>query len=148
VWIDGFNVLVTVEAALAGGVLLRCRDGCLRDMASMHGSYRRMVETDAAVDLIGAALAPLRLGTVRWLLDQPVSNSGRLAERIRAAAPPDAGWHCELVHDPDRPLRDAPAEVVVATADSGILDHGPRWLDLASLAVRRIETTATELALG
>ena len=31
--LDGFNVLTTVEAALGGGVILRCRDGCFRDMA-------------------------------------------------------------------------------------------------------------------
>src|SRR3954465_12573251 len=31
--IDGFNVLLTLEAALAGGVLLHARDDCLRDMA-------------------------------------------------------------------------------------------------------------------
>ncbi len=47
--IDGFNVLTTLEAALAGGVLLRGRDGCLRDMASMHGSYRRVAETEPAL---------------------------------------------------------------------------------------------------
>src|SRR5690606_16499227 len=39
-WVDGFNVLITVEAALSGGILLRCRDGCLRNMASLHGTYR------------------------------------------------------------------------------------------------------------
>src|SRR5262245_708567 len=44
-WIDGFNVLTTIEAALAGGVLLRGRDGCTRDLASMHGTWRRVDET-------------------------------------------------------------------------------------------------------
>ena len=44
-WIDGYNVLTTVEAALAGGVILVGRDGCYRDMASMHGSYRKVSET-------------------------------------------------------------------------------------------------------
>ena len=41
VYIDGFNVVTTVEAALGGGVLLVGRDGAVRDMASMHGNYRR-----------------------------------------------------------------------------------------------------------
>ena len=44
-WIDGFNVLTSIEAALSGGVILHSRDGCYRDMASMHGSYRRVEET-------------------------------------------------------------------------------------------------------
>src|SRR5262245_9389316 len=43
--VDGFNVITSLEAALAGGVLLRARDGCVRDMASMHGSWKRVHET-------------------------------------------------------------------------------------------------------
>jgi len=38
--IDGLNVITTIEVALAGGVLLLGRDACIRDMASLHGSYR------------------------------------------------------------------------------------------------------------
>src|SRR5215510_1037771 len=32
--VDGFNQLITVEVALAGGLLLRGHDGALRDLAS------------------------------------------------------------------------------------------------------------------
>ena len=46
------NVLITLESALGGGVLLRCRDGCLRDMASLHGTYRIVDETDPALDAL------------------------------------------------------------------------------------------------
>src|ERR1044072_16248 len=34
--VDGFNIIITVEAALGGGVLLICRDGSLRDLSSVH----------------------------------------------------------------------------------------------------------------
>jgi len=30
--VDGFNLLTTIEAALSGGIIIRGRDGCLRDM--------------------------------------------------------------------------------------------------------------------
>jgi hypothetical protein len=43
--LDGYNVLTTVEAAMARGVILAARDGAYRDMASMHGSFRRVAET-------------------------------------------------------------------------------------------------------
>lgn len=36
--VDGFNQIVTVEAALSGGLLIRGTDGLLRDLASVHGS--------------------------------------------------------------------------------------------------------------
>ena len=39
--IDGFNLILTLESALGGGVVLGGRDGCYRDMASVHGTYRR-----------------------------------------------------------------------------------------------------------
>ena len=36
----GRSHLEVVEAALAGGVLILGRDGCLRDLASLHGHPR------------------------------------------------------------------------------------------------------------
>src|SRR5688572_28853364 len=51
-WLDGYNVLTTIEAALAGGVILAARDGCYRDLASMHGSYRKVAETLPALRLV------------------------------------------------------------------------------------------------
>ena len=129
--IDGFNVLVTLEAAFAGGVLLRCRDGTLRDMASMHGSYRRVAETDRAIATLHATAAALAPGSVEVLLDRPVSNSGRLAARIRDAAP---DWNVAVVDDPDRELI-ASRDALVATADAGILDRCEAWIDLASIAL-------------
>ena len=32
--VDGYNVLITVEAAMSGGVIFAGRDGCFRDLAS------------------------------------------------------------------------------------------------------------------
>ena len=41
--VDGFNLIITVEAALGGGVLMLCRDECIRDLSSVHGSYRSVM---------------------------------------------------------------------------------------------------------
>jgi len=84
--VDGFNVLITVEAALAGAVLLLGRDGCLRDLASMHGTWRTVEETAAAAAQIGAWLARHAVAGATWLLDRPVANSGRLAALLRGIA--------------------------------------------------------------
>ena len=80
--LDGYNVLTTVEAALAGGVILAARDGCYRDLASMHGTFRHVTETAPAAELIGTVLAELAAGPATWFLDSPVSNSGRLKTSI------------------------------------------------------------------
>jgi hypothetical protein len=135
--VDGFNLLITVEAALSGGLLLRCRDGCLRDLASIHGSYRSVQETTPAVERIGTVLADLAPRSVHWLLDRPVSNSGRLAQRLRdLAALHSWPWTVEPVFNPDADL--VAAAGIVVSSDSLVLDGAARWLDLASLVVETL----------
>jgi hypothetical protein len=135
-WLDGYNVLTTVEAALSGGVILAARDGCYRDMASMHGSYRKVVETLPALERIGQTAADLGASLCHWYLDRPVSNSGRLKcilEQVGAVH--GWPWHAELVQDPDGLL--AAATEVVATADSAILDRSAAWFNLARETIAR-----------
>lgn len=132
--IDGFNVLIAIEAALAGGVLLRGRDGALRDMSSVHGSYRRTEHTVAASEAIGEVLAGLAPTSVAWLLDRPVSNSGRLKLALAELAEARGWrWDIELDYDPDRRL--AVFDGVVATGDAWILDQAQAHYDLAAAVV-------------
>lgn len=132
--IDGYNLLTTIEAALGGGVILHARDGCYRDLASVHGTYRRVEETVPALHILVKVLETLAVKECLWLLDSPVSNSGRLRQLIRqVAAETDAPFQVELVPDPDKVLR--PASDPVATADSGILDNCRQWFNLARYAV-------------
>ncbi len=128
--LDGYNVLTTVEAALAGGVILLARDGCYRDLASIHGTYRQVNETCPAADLIGQFLTTRNIARAHWYLDSPVSNSGRLKTLLlQIAAQAGWNWRVELVYSPDAVL--ANATDVIATADSVILDKCTRWCNLA-----------------
>lgn len=129
--IDGYNVLTTIEAALGGGVLLRARDGCLRDMASMHGTYRKVAETIPALRLIGGLLSAHRVGQCVWYLDSPVSNSGRLkAMMLAEASAAGWDWQVELVQSPDLILSES--DGIIVTADSAILDRCRSWVNLAA----------------
>ncbi len=128
--IDGFNVLVTGESALSGAVVLRGRDGALRDLGSVYGSYRAVDETERVIATLVEVLGAAAPASVTWLLDRPVSNSGRLAARLRAAAP---GWTVELVDAPDPAL--AASTAVVATADAWILDRCAAWIDLPAAVI-------------
>lgn len=138
-WIDGYNVLTTVEAALAGGVVLHARDSSFRDMASMHGSYRKVAETAPAIEMIGRVVEEAGVARCRWLLDRPVSNSGRLKTILLDIAE-RAGWNweVELVQNPDSILSET--QEAVASADSLILDRCEKWLNLARLSVVRVPT--------
>lgn len=133
-WIDGFNVLTTIESALGGGAVLGCTDGCYRDLASLHGTWRRVDETARAAELLGERLAAAGVAEVTLLLDAPVGNSGRLAELLRELASARGWpWRVEAVASPDRLLRGA--AVPIATADSAILDTDVAWVNLARTIV-------------
>jgi hypothetical protein len=133
--IDGYNVLLTVEAALSGGVLLLGGDGVVRDLTSMSGHYRRMRSTTPALAAIAAFTTAAGCRELVWLFDRPISNSGRLKQSIDAMAAAAAWpWQVELVANPDRELIASPA--IVATADSGVLDRCGRWFNLACEVVR------------
>ena len=141
--LDGFNLVLTLESALGGGVVLGGRDGCFRDLASVHGTYRRVEETRPALDLAARWLAEWGVGPCVWLLDAPVSNSGRLAAMIRAA---DPSWRAEVVPDPD-PLLALPGEPV-ATADAAVLDRCGAWFNLARALVEAAVPGAFVVDLG
>jgi len=128
--IDGYNVLLTVEAALSGGVLLLGRDGVLRDLTSMSGHYRRMRSTRRALETIARFCGDAGAADLLWYFDRPISNSGRLKRTIdELAAEEGWPWEVRLATSPDRSLIDSTG--IVATADSGVLDRCGRWFNLA-----------------
>jgi hypothetical protein len=144
--IDGFNVLISLEVALGGGLLLAGQDGALRDLASVHGSYRRVLETPEALERAIEELSLMRAGAVTWYLDRPVSNSGNLARLLRQRFN-ERGlvWRAELVESADRAI--VAAAGVAVSADGGVLDRAPRWFDLAGRVIRERISSAWVLDL-
>ncbi|MGA2093390.1 MAG: DUF434 domain-containing protein [Sedimentisphaerales bacterium] len=133
--IDGYNLLITIEAAMSGGLIFLGRDGCCRDLASIHGTYRKVTETIPAIELIGNFLQQAGITRVLWLLDSPVSNSGRLKTLIREIAEKNNWqWQIELVTSPDAIL--IKSDSIVASSDSIILDGCKKWVNLAGEIVK------------
>ncbi len=134
--IDGFNLIITVEAAMAGGLLLRCCDGCIRDIASIHGTYRQVHETRQAIELIGNVLQSFAPESVLWLFDKPVSNSGRLAKMVRDIAEAHRWhWQAELIENPDQAILGS--DKVAITSDSAILDGVVHWVNLGAYLITK-----------
>ena len=130
VWIDGFNTIITLEVILSDSIFFSCMDGTLRDLAALRGTYRLIPETDRAVKLMLDALERAKVRTVSVLLDEPVSNSGRLKARIADIA---ESYPFELdiriQKDVDRELYN---RELVVTSDSIILDHCASWVNLTA----------------
>ena len=142
--IDGYNLLITIEAAMSGGILFKGRDGCLRDLASIHGTYRKVTETIPAIELIGSFLQDNEIENVLWLLDSPVSNSGRLKKLISEIAAEyswvgfdklTTGFEVKLSISPDAEL--IKIDMPVVTSDSVILDQCKKWINLADEIIRQ-----------
>ena len=135
--IDGYNLLITIEAALSHAPLFICRDGTIRDLASIHGTYRKVEETIPAITIIAHVLDKLSFSKAVWLLDEPVSNSGRLKKRILAFAQEKSmDWNVQLVPNPDKVLIESQA--IIVTSDSAVLDRCKQWLNLAGILIDTI----------
>lgn len=126
--IDGLNLIITLEVALSGSVILKCMDETYRDLAGLRGTYRLIDKTDEAIRLIGLELSKQNIKKAVFYLDSPVSNTGRLKLRI-----------LELLNGMDYDIEvilTTNADVIlekqenVITSDSIILNKCISWINL------------------
>ncbi len=126
--VDGFNTIITLEVALSGSPVLYCRDGTVRDLAGLRGTYRVIDKTQKAIELILGQLKVLKIPESVFYLDAPVSNSGRLSTLIRQCAE-DIGSHVQVqvIPDVDRTLEQMEG---VVSGDAIILNHCISWINI------------------
>ncbi|WFR54946.1 DUF434 domain-containing protein [Anaerocolumna sp. AGMB13025] len=129
-YLDGLNLIITLEVALSGSVLIHCMDGTIRDLAGLRGTYRLIDKTDLAINLIGKRLNQMNIDTAHFYLDSPVSNTGRLKQRICELL---AGYSfhtiVELVNNADVMLEN---KSNVISSDAIILNKCTSWINLAA----------------
>lgn len=132
--IDGFNLIIPLEIALCRGTLLLCMDGAVRDLAGLHGTYRLIPETDCAIRMIGAVLERRGAAAAEFYFDAPVSNAGRLAQKVRETLQSFPFVVTARTEDhTDGLLFD---QENVATGDSVILDRCRSWFNLSRIILR------------
>ena len=139
VWIDGFNTIITLEVMLSDSILFDCMDGAIRDLAALRGTYRIIPETEEAIRLLLGTLAEMNIQSAHILLDEPVSNSGRLKSLI-ADLKEDLAEKCpfsldiQILKEVDKTLWN---KENVITSDSIILDHCKSWLNFMKKCVKK-----------
>ncbi len=134
--IDWYNVLITAETYLKGGMVFLADDGVTRDAAAVHGSWRRSAMTGPATDAVVSALGRMEPGRIDVFLDSPVAFSGELAAELRCRvgeAVQSAACTVSLAASADWPLKRY--EGIVASSDSVVLDSAGKVLDLARHAL-------------
>ncbi len=130
VWIDGFNTIITLEVMYSRSILYIGMDGAVRDLAALRGTYKLISETNDAIEMIFSLLQNAGIRQVNILLDEPVSNSGRLKARIADIGEGyDFSLDIQILKDVDRTLYQ---KEHVITSDSIILDNCRSWVNLGA----------------
>lgn len=147
-YIDGYNVLIITESLLSGGMLFKGVDGCYRDIASIHSTYKKVEETTQAIHLLGKVLGSLGAKEIFFYLDTPVSNSGRLKNFMQTLANENGwNWQVALAYSPDRMLKIAKG--VIISADGIVLDETiGKWFNLLGYIIeQKTYTESIETAI-
>ncbi|MDO5150669.1 MAG: DUF434 domain-containing protein [Oscillospiraceae bacterium] len=133
IYIDGFNVIIGLEIAFSDSMLFKCMDGTIRDLAGIHGTYRLIPQTDFAIQALLQTLDELQIQKAVIYLDKPVSNSGRLKQRIYEFAESISFELDVQIENPvDALLKTKP---MIATSDAIILDKCNSWFNLVKYII-------------
>lgn len=134
VLIDGFNLLILLESVLSDAFVFKSQDGTYRDLASVHGSYRRVNQTEKAIVLAGNVLKDLGVKKVIWYFDSPVSNSGRMKNMLlEISLKYGFNWNVHLSQNPDMEL--VKSLDIAITSDAWILDECAQWFNLGAYLI-------------
>jgi len=139
VFVDGYNVLITVESLLGGFPVYLCDDGFLRDTRGLFSGYKSSPSTAAALIEILDILAGARPALVVVLLDGQISRSGELAGQMREQMG-KLGLPGEVraARDVDHQLKVCGGQGIVASSDGNVIDSISQAIDLpAEIAARR-----------
>lgn len=132
--LDGFNILIILETALSGGFIFEGLDGCYRDIASVHGTYKKAQHTEEALVIIGNTLQQLQLQKVIWVFDAPISNSGKLKGVCYELAEKHGfPWDIILDNHPDKYLIDNKG--LVSSSDGWVLNECAAWFNLGAFII-------------
>ena len=128
-YIDGFNTIITLEVSFSGSPVFKCMDGTVRDLAGLRGTYRLIDKTDSAVNAIGEFLSEKKIKKAVFYLDAPVSNSGRLGQKIKESFQKyDFETEIIIINEVDYALKQT--DGIIVSSDAIILDNCKNWYNL------------------
>ncbi len=145
VYIDGFNIVITLEVALSKSPIFRCMDTTVRDLAGLRGTYRIIDKTEPSLHMIASALEQHHIRKSVVYFDAPVSNSGRLAQKTRACfSAYSFATEIIVTHDVDRILEQRES---VISSDAIILDKCISWYNLTAELLRQYHLSEDVLCI-
>jgi hypothetical protein len=137
--IDGYNVIITIEAGLSGRPLILADDGFIRDISGLSGRFKETEKTEKALQLVLDVLKKAKPCQTLFLFDAPISMSGKLAQEVRARLNrEDLLGDARAVKVPEKILNGFRG--IIATSDTAIIDQSEKVVDLAADVLKKSGT--------
>ncbi|MBU0762928.1 MAG: DUF434 domain-containing protein [Candidatus Altiarchaeota archaeon] len=135
--IDGFNVLITIEHAMANGEVFLCQDGLVRDNVAAFSNYKIKESTRKAADKVIEILVKCPPKDICWVFDSQISGSGTLSQYVMKRLSEEK-LQGESITSPTADHQISKLNLLTATSDSALIDRLVRVVDLPA-AVLEIE---------
>jgi hypothetical protein len=122
IFIDGFNVILTISSYLQGLPLFLSNDGFLRDASMMRGKIQMTNKTRDSVKLIFEFLVKNSISKANFLLDKNIKIHPEIIAVINELQLSES-CKCEVhpTEKTDKTLSEI-SSGIVCTSDSGIID--------------------------
>lgn len=136
-FVDGFNVIITLESYLKGIIVFKGMDDITRDIAGLHSYKSNPDICEKALSLFMLGLIKLKPYHTEVIFDYPVSGSGKMAnmvnrcfdsEKIKGRAFTD--------RSPDYMLK--LTDKVVCSSDSAIIKSAQEVFDMPGFIIEGI----------
>lgn len=140
-FLDGYNVLITVESILNNYEVILADDGFLRDVQGIFGKYKYSSKTSVSLSLIFDCISKHPPQKIKFYLDRQVSFSGKLGQEINEMFKKyNLNGSSVLSNNVDHDLTQEciNRECIVATSDGIIVDNVEKVVDIPHFILKTI----------
>ncbi len=143
-FVDGHNVIITVESGLVGQPVFLADDGLVRDVRRLSRRFRFSETVLKVLETVFRILEEIQPEEVVFFLDRPLPKSGELAALVRRLfEEKEIRGRTELQSAADKALKGGVP--LLASADAPLVDQADRVFDLAAEALKRLGITPFSL---
>jgi len=136
--VDGYNVILTIKAAVMCDHVYESDDTFVRDLLSVHGAVKYDTYFNESLNLLIRTIKELNAPYVLIVLDKQVSKSGELARNIRSLLEKyGVNGNAETMRKNDVFIISKAKEYVVCSSDVVILLKAEKVFDLAGFIIRK-----------
>lgn len=141
-FLDGYNVIITVESILNNNKIVLADDGLIRDTRAVFGKYKFREITISALSLIFDCISLHRPKYIEFYIDKQVSFSGKLAQEIKTMMKNyDLNGMTILSNNVDYHIiqKCSKSICIVGTSDGVIVDKVEKVVDIPHFILTNLE---------